>query len=178
MFTFDDAWTLETLVVCLSSRPVHSTQTMVFLLFYDRVFLGTLSIVKVCSVVYNTPLDPLSILCSIFLSTEDCFSKGCSNACRLFLSFSFRSFNAKSTKPSPPNGVVVNSCSLLTICTTVLARDCSLLCLEGFCLYVTIVSISCPPSSLGCRSSVSTEVVVCSTCGILLYPISSSSLKF
>ena len=101
MFTFDDAWILESLVVCLSSPPTPSTRTMVFLLFCDHIFLGTMCIVKVCFDVCPTTLDPLSILYSISLSIDDCSGKACSNGC-LFLSFSFRSFNAKSTTDRPP----------------------------------------------------------------------------
>ena len=127
------------------------------------------------------PLNPLSTLCSISLLINDCSSKGSSNGCRLFLSFSFRSFNAKSTidRPSPPIGMVVNPYSLFTICTAVLAQDSSLLCLEEFYLYVTTISILYTLSSLGCRSSVSRELAfVCSNFGVPLFPISSSSLKF
>ena len=89
MFTFDDACTLETLFVCLPSPLAPSAQTMVFLLFCDCVFLGTISIVKVCFDMCTTTLDPLSILCSITLSIDDCSGKGCFNGCCLFLSFSF-----------------------------------------------------------------------------------------
>ena len=181
MFTFANAWTVETFVVCLSSPLAPSTQIMVFLLFCDRIFLSTVSIVKVCSDMFITPLDPLSTLCSISLSIKNCSGKGCSIDCCLFLSFSFRSFKANSTtdRPSPLRGMVVNQCSLFTICTAVLAREYLLLFFEVFCLYVVVVSIICTPSLLGCGSSVSTEVViVCSNHGLLLYPISSSSLKF
>ena len=154
---------------------------MVFLLLCDRAYFGTVSIALGSFDMSNTPLHPLSTLCSISLSIENCSDNACSNGCRLFLSFSFRSFNAKSTtnRPSHPTGMVVNPCSLLTIYTAVLARECSLLCFAVFCLCVIAVSIICTPSSLRCGSSVWTELaIVHSNCGAPLYPISSSSLKF
>ena len=181
MFTFADACTVETVVACISSPPALSSGTMVFLLLCDRAFFGTVSIALGSFDMSNTPLHPLSTLYSISLSIENCSDNACSNGCHLFLFFSFRSFNANSTtdRPSLPTGMVVNPCTLLTICTTILARECSLLCFAVFCLYVTTVSIIYIPSSLCCGSSVSTELaVVRSNCGPLLYPISSSSLKF
>ena len=89
MFTFDDALIFETLVVCLFSPPAPSTGIVLFLLFCDCVLFGMMPIVKVCSDMFNTPLDPLSILCSISLLIENCSGKGCSNGCHLFLSYSF-----------------------------------------------------------------------------------------
>ena len=89
MFTFADAWTVETFVVCISSPPAPSTRTMVFFLLCDHVFLGTVSIVLGSFDMFNIPLHPLSTFCSISLSIENCFDNACSNGCYLFLSFSF-----------------------------------------------------------------------------------------
>ena len=181
MFTFGDACTVETFVSCISSPPAPSCETMVFLLLYDNAFFGMVSIALGSFDMSNTPLHPLSTLCSISLSIENYSDNACSNGCHLFLSFSFRSFNAKSTtdRPSPPTGMVVNPCSLLTICTAVLARECSILSFAIFSLCDITVSIIFTPSSLRCKSSVWTEfAVVRSNYGAPLYPISSSSLKF
>ena len=148
MFTFVDACTVETFVACISSPPTPSCGIMVFLLLYDRVFLGMVSIALGSFDMSNTPLHPLSTLYSISLSIENCSDNACSNGCCLFLSFSFRSFNAKSTidRPSPPTGMVVNPCSLLTIYTAVLARECLLLSFAVFSSCDTTVSIICTPS--------------------------------
>ena len=180
MFTFAAVCTTEAFVACISSPP-PSTRTMVFLLLCDHAFFGTVSIALGSFDMSNTPLHPLSTLCSISLSLENYSDNASSNGCHLFLSFSFRSFNAKSTtdRPSLPPGMVVNLCSLLTICTTVLARECSLLCSAVFYLCITAIFIIYTPSSLHCGSLVWTElVIVRSNCGAPLYPISSSSLKF
>ena len=135
---------------------------MIFLLLCDRVFFGTVSIALGSFDMSNIPLHPLSTLCSISLSIENYSDNACFNGCRLFLSFSFRSFNAKSTtdRPSPPIGMVVNPCSLLTICTPVVARECLSLCFAVFCFYVKAVSIICTTSSLGCGSSVWIELAI------------------
>ena len=142
---------------------------------------GTMSIIKVCSGVYNTRLHPLSTFCFIALSIQECSGRGCSSACCFFLSIPFQSFNVKLTtnRFSSPNRMVVNPCSSLITSKGLLAPDFILLCFEVFCVYVTSVSIVLFPSSLSCTSLVSTKVVVVGfNFSIPPYSISSSLLRF